>query len=110
MASWTKTKAIAKALFLEDEEEVLPRKSGDLAVVIAPILCSLNERREGTRIPDYFELIIPKYADDIFRSHFRFYKRSVVKICELVQNSTHLQQQQTGLIFFVHNYNTAEKT
>ena len=50
MVKTMKTKLITEALFLEDEEEIIQRKVGDLAGFFAPPLCSMNERKEGTRI------------------------------------------------------------
>ena len=53
-----------------------------------------TERVAGVRIPNYFEEVIPRYPDNIFKSHFRLRKSSVEKLCE--QISTHFMPKQNA--------------
>ena len=59
---------------------------------VIPLLTTscFGSREDGVRMPDYFETVVPRYSDKVFKSHFRLHRRSVKKISVLLSKSVNL--------------------
>ena len=86
MAAAQKTKVVSAFLAinaaLEVERDSERQEEEALLNTVTILVNQVSEREEGIRIPGYFESVVCKYSDKIFRSHFRLRKSSVEKSCQ----------------------------
>ena len=80
----------------DDEIDNQSSDDDDFLDFIPSILNSAIEREPGTRIPGYFELVLPRYSDKTFRSHFRLSRSSLELLAQQLSESELLQQKGQG--------------
>jgi len=82
------THVVSDFLFPEEEESLFEGNQEDTFVVLSS--CCVFTRRKRARITRYFELTVPHYHCDVFRSHFRMTSSTFEMLSHLLSASDHI--------------------
>ena len=97
MAAGQKVKVVSAVMNILDISVKNTNDEDEEVIKAVVLLCKeLNAENPGVRILNYFETVIPRYPDKIFKSHFRLRKASVKKLCESISGAEALKKKQTG--------------
>ena len=82
-------------LFTKDDELMEDDDDSDDLSIFG--CCSVFSRRNLSRICHYFEITVPSYQPDVFRSHFRLSRSTFELLCRLiVPTETFLEEIHSG--------------
>ena len=91
-----KQKFFAFLSMKDDKIDYHSSEDDDFLDFIPSILEPATEREPGNRIPGYFELVLPRYSDKSFRSHFRVNRSSLELLAQQLSISEPLIQKRQG--------------
>ena len=100
MADQVKAKVVSAVLLMVDmgnsSEDESDESDDDLSSILPAVYSCVSHRQNASRIEGYFETVVPRYSDGMFKAHFRMKRESVEKFCLALQDSAHVHQKQQG--------------
>ena len=75
---------VSESLHVDEADVYLLEEEDEVPLLMAYALTSLSCRKTATRISNYFEITIPRYSDDTFKSHFRMSKTAFEELCQIL--------------------------